>query len=131
MANRKTQLKHKIYSLVSRTNDRAFSLITICFMSTTLTALDFMLNLTNKVDSLLYAFLALGALVVSTLLSSSSKLSNWFRTVSAFLCTFLWLFVAHLSGVLSGSNIFYSSAFYAVLFWSNVNLLGVFINGRK
>ena len=33
--------------------------------------------------------------------------------------------------MLQNSNAIYAAAFYAVLFWSNINLLGVFLNGRK
>ena len=89
-----------------------------------------MLKLSDKV-SIPYAFAALVALVVSTILSSAFHAKRWLRELSATLCMFLWLFVANLSGVLQDSNAVYAAAFYAVLFWSNINLLGVFLNGRK
>ena len=124
------QMKSKMYKALSKVNDRAFSLITIFSISVCITALSWMLKLSDKV-SLTYAFVALIALVVSTILSSAFHSTKWLREVSATLCMFLWLFVANLSGVLQNSNAVYAAAFYAVLFWSNINLLGVFLNGRK
>lgn len=123
-------MKSKMYKALSKVNDRAFSLITIFSISTCITALSWMLKLSDKV-SLTYAFVALIALVVSTILSSAFHSTKWLREVSATLCMFLWLLVANLSGVLQNSNAVYAAAFYAVLFWSNINLLGVFLNGRK
>ena len=124
------EMKQKIYKIVTHTNDRAFSLITIFSISTCITALSWMLKIQDKI-SLTYAFVALVGLVLSTILSSVFHTTKWLREVSATLCMFLWLFVANLSGVLQNSNAVYAAAFYAVLFWSNINLLGVFLNGRK
>ena len=124
------QMKSKMYKALSKVNDRAFSLITIFSVSVCITALSWMLKLADKV-SLTYAFVALIGLVVSTILSSAFHSTKWLREVSATLCMFLWLLVANLSGVLQNSNAVYAAAFYAVLFWSNINLLGVFLNGRK
>ena len=123
-----TITKNGIYKTLSKVNDRAFSLITIFLMSITITLLDVLFNLTNKIDNLCYAFIALAVLVVSTILSGIAK---QFRIISAIVCIFLWLFVAHLSGVLSGGIFLYSAIFYAVLFWSNINLLGVLLNAKK
>jgi hypothetical protein len=123
-------MKSKMYKALSKVNDRAFSLITIFSISTCITALSWMLKIQDKI-SLTYAFIALVCLVVSTILSSAFHTKKWLREVSATLCMFLWLFVANLSGVLQNSNAVYAAAFYAVLFWSNINLLGVFLNGRK
>lgn len=119
-----------MYKALLKVNDRAFSLITIFSVSVCITALSVMLKLSDKV-SIPYAFAALVALVVSTILSSAFHAKKWLRELSATLCMFLWLFVANLSGVLQNSNALYAAAFYAVLFWSNINLLGVFLNGRK
>lgn len=124
------QMRSKMYKALSKVNDRAFSLITIFSISVCITALSWMLKLSDKV-SLTYAFVALVGLVLSTILSSAFHSTKWLREVSATLCMFLWLFVANLSGVLQNSNAVYAAAFYAVLFWSNINLLGVFLNGRK
>lgn len=127
------EMKANLYKALLKVNDRAFSLITIFSVSVCITALSVMLKLSDKV-SLPYAFAAfaaLVALVVSTILSSAFHAKKWLRELSATLCMFLWLFVANLSGVLQNSNAVYSAAFYAVLFWSNINLLGVFLNGRK
>lgn len=124
------EMKSKMYKALSKVNDRAFSLITIFSISTCITALSWMLKIQDKI-SLTYAFIALVCLVVSTILSSAFHTTKWLREVSATLCMFLWLFVANLSGVLQNSNAIYAAAFYAVLFWSNINLLGVFLNGRK
>jgi len=124
------EMKSKLYKALSKVNDRAFSLITIFSVSVCITALSWMLKLSDKV-SLTYAFVALIGLVVSTILSSAFHSTKWLREVSATLCMFLWLLVANLSGVLQNSNALYAAAFYAVLFWSNINLLGVFLNGRK
>lgn len=124
------EMKSKMYKALSKVNDRAFSLITIFSISTCITALSWMLKIQDKI-SLTYAFIALVGLVLSTILSSAFHTTKWLREVSATLCMFLWLFVANLSGVLQNSNAIYAAAFYAVLFWSNINLLGVFLNGRK
>lgn len=124
------EMKSKMYKALSKVNDRAFSLITIFSISTCITALSWMLKIQDKI-SLTYAFVALVGLVLSTILSSAFHSTKWLREVSATLCMFLWLFVANLSGVLQNSNAVYAAAFYAVLFWSNINLLGVFLNGRK
>ena len=124
------EMKAKMYSALLKVNDRAFSLITIFSVSTCITALSWMLKIQDKI-SLTYAFIALVGLVLSTILSSAFHTTKWLREVSATLCMFLWLFVVNLSGVLQNSNAVYSAAFYAVLFWSNINLLGVFLNGRK
>ena len=124
------EMKSKMYKALSKVNDRAFSLITIFSISTCITALSWMLKIQDKI-SLTYAFVALVGLVLSTILSSAFHTTKWLREVSATLCMFLWLFVANLSGVLQNSNAVYAAAFYAVLFWSNINLLGVFLNGRK
>ncbi len=124
------EMKAEAYKALLKVNDRAFSLITIFSVSICITALSVMLKLSDKV-SIPYAFAALVALVVSTILSSAFHAKKWLRELSATLCMFLWLFVANLSGVLQNSNAVYSAAFYAVLFWSNINLLGVFLNGRK
>ncbi len=124
------EMKANLYKALLKVNDRAFSLITIFSVSICITALSVMLKLSDKV-SIPYAFAALVALVVSTILSSAFHAKKWLREVSATLCMFLWLFVANLSGVLQNSNAVYAAAFYAVLFWSNINLLGVFLNGRK
>jgi len=124
------EMKSKLYKALSKVNDRAFSLITIFSVSVCITALNLTFKLSDKL-SLSYAFAALVALVVSTILSSAFHNKKWLREVSATLCMFLWLFVANLSGVLQNSNALYAAAFYAVLFWSNINLLGVFLNGRK
>lgn len=124
------EMKSKMYKALSKVNDRAFSLITIFSISTCITALSWMLKIQDKI-SLTYAFIALVGLVLSTILSSAFRTTKWLREVSATLCMFLWLFVANLSGVLQNSNAIYAAAFYAVLFWSNINLLGVFLNGRK
>ena len=130
MGKQKSDVKLKLYQALSKVNDRAFSLITIFSVSVCITALGWMLKLSDKV-SLTYAFVALVGLVLSTILSSAFHSTKWLREVSATLCMFLWLFVANLSGVLQNSNAVYAAAFYAVLFWSNINLLGVFLNGRK
>lgn len=124
------EMKFKLYKALSKVNDRAFSLITIFSISTCITALIWMLKIQDKI-SLTYAFIALVCLVVSTILSPAFHTKKWLREVSATLCMFLWLFVANLSGVLQNSNAVCAAAFYAVLFWSNINLLGVFLNGRK
>ena len=71
---------------------------------------------------------ALLVLVVSTILSGIAK---QFSVLSAGLCIFLWLFVAQLSGVLYGGVFIYTAIFYAVLFWSNINLLGVLITTKN
>ncbi len=124
------EMKAEAYKALLKVNDRAFSLITIFSVSVCITALSVMLKLSDKV-SIPYAFAALVALVVSTILSLAFHAKRWLRELSATLCMFLWLFVANLSGVLQNSNALYAAAFYAVLFWSNINLLGVFLNGRK
>ncbi len=124
------EMKAEAYKALLKVNDRAFSLITIFSVSICITALSVMLKLSDKV-SIPYAFAALVALVVSTILSLAFHAKRWLRELSATLCMFLWLFVANLSGVLQNSNALYAAAFYAVLFWSNINLLGVFLNGRK
>ncbi len=124
------EMKANLYKALLKVNDRAFSLITIFSVSVCITALSVMLKLSDKV-SIPYAFAALVALVVSTILSSAFHAKKWLRELSATLCMFLWLFVANLSGVLQNGNALYAAAFYAVLFWSNINLLGVFLNGRK
>ncbi len=124
------EMKAKMYTALLKVNDMAFSLITIFSVSVCITALSVMLKLSDKV-SIPYAFAALVALVVSTILSLAFHAKRWLRELSATLCMFLWLFVANLSGVLQNSNALYAAAFYAVLFWSNINLLGVFLNGRK
>ncbi len=126
-----SEVKSKVYKALLKVNDRAFSLITLFSISASITMLDAYFNLTSKMNTLCYAFAALSVLVITTILSSCSKWSKLFRIVSATICVFLWLFVAKLSGVLSSDNVLYSAVFYAVLFWSNINLLGVFLNARK
>lgn len=125
------EMKVKAYKALTHVNDRAWSLITIFSMSVSITTLDILFNITNRLSSLTYAFIALATLVISTILSSACKSPIWFRKLSAVICVFLWLFVAKLSGVLQSANMLHLATFYAVLFWSNINLLGVFLNGRK
>ena len=60
-----------------------------------------------------------------------SGIAKQFRVLSAGLCIFLWLFVAQLSGILYGGVFIYTAIFYAVLFWSNINLLGVLITTKN
>ena len=127
------KLKHQtvksgIYKALSKVNDMAFSLITIFSMSVTVTVLDILFNMTNSVNNVCFAFAALAVLVVSTILSGIAK---QFRVLSAGLCIFLWLFVAQLSGILYGGVFIYTAIFYAVLFWSNINLLGVLITTKN
>jgi hypothetical protein len=117
-----------MYKALSKVNDRAFSLITIFSMSVTVTILDILFNMTNSLNNVCFAFAALLVLVVSTILSGIAK---QFRVLSAGLCIFLWLFVAQLSGVLYGGVFIYTAFFYAVLFWSNINLLGVLITTKN
>lgn len=124
------EMKSKVYKTLLKVNDRAFSLITLFSISASITMLDAYFNLTSKLNTLCYAFAALSVLVVTTILSSYSKWNSVFRIISATICVFLWLFVAKLSGVFN-SNLLYSAIFAAVLFWSNINLLGVFLNARK
>ena len=121
-------VKSNIYKALSKVNDRAFSLITIFSMSVTVTMLDILFNMTNRVNNICFAFAALAVLVVSTILSGIAK---QFRVVSAGSCVFLWLFVAQMSGVLYGGTFIYAAIFYAVLFWSNINLLGVLLNTKN
>jgi hypothetical protein len=122
------EMKSKMYKALSKVNDRAFSLITIFSMSVTVTILDILFNMTNSLNNVCFAFAALLVLVVSTILSGIAK---QFRVLSAGLCIFLWLFVAQLSGVLYGGVFIYTAIFYAVLFWSNINLLGVLITTKN
>ena len=127
------KLKHQtikviLYRALSKVNDRAFSLITIFSMSVTVTILDILFNMTNSLNNVCFAFAALSVLVVSTILSGIAK---QFRVLSAGLCIFLWLFVAQLSGVLYGGVFIYTAIFYAVLFWSNINLLSVLITTKN
>lgn len=121
-------IKSNLYRALSKVNDRAFSLITIFSMSVTVTILDILFNMTNSLNNVCFAFAALSVLVVSTILSGIAK---QFRVLSAGLCIFLWLFVAQLSGVLYGGVFIYTAIFYAVLFWSNINLLGVLITTKN
>ena len=121
-------VKSNIYKALSKVNDRAFSLITIFSMSVTVTMLDILFNMTNRVNNICFAFAALAVLVVSTILSGIAK---QFRVVSAGSCVFLWLFAAQMSGVLYGGTFIYAAIFYAVLFWSNINLLGVLLNTKN
>ena len=121
-------VKSNVYKALSKVNDRAFSLITIFSMSVTVTMLDILFNMTNRVNNICFAFAVLSVLVVSTILSGIAK---QFRIISACLCIFLWLFVAQMSGVLYGGVFIYTAIFYAVLFWSNLNLLGVLLNTKN
>ena len=130
MGKRKSDVKLKLYQALSKVNDRAFSLITIFSISACITLLDAVLNITNKFNNLVFAFSALAALVVCTILSSTTG-NRALRIISATLCIFLWLFVAQLSGVFQSAVFLYSAIFYAVLFWSNINLLGVFLHKPK
>lgn len=125
------EMKQKIYKIVTHTNDRAFSLVTIFVMSIALTAIDLSFHIVQHSANLWFAFSALAVLVVTTIVSSGCKYYNYLREFSAFLCLFLWLYVINLTGALHSSNPWYLSIFYAVLCWSNVNLLGVMINARK
>ena len=97
-------------------------------MSVTVTMLDILFKMTNRVNNICFAFAVLSVLVVSTILSGIAK---QFRIISACLCIFLWLFVAQMSGVLYGGVFIYTAIFYAVLFWSNLNLLGVLLNTKN
>ena len=125
------EMKQEIYQRVSKINDRAFSLVTIFVMSISLTAIDLSFHFVDKSANLVFAFSALAALVITTIVSSGCKDYNRLREVSAFLCLFLWLYVINLTGALQSNNPWYLSIFYAVLCWSNINLLGVMINARK
>lgn len=124
-------IKQSIYKALVTVNDRAFSLITVFAISACITMLDVAFSISDKMNTLGYAFIALAVLVISTTLSSTCKGSRWLRLFSATICVFLWLFVAQLSGVFTSGVAIYSAVFYAVLFWSNINLLGVFLNARK
>lgn len=126
-----SQTKLNLAKALSKVNDRAFSLITIFSVSVSVTMLDIMFNLTNKINNLYTAFIALAVLVVVTIISSCSDKAKSLRIIGASICVFLWLFVANLSGVLHSGVWLHSAVFYAVLFWSNINLLGVFLNARK
>ena len=130
MGKQESDVKLKLYQALSKVNDRAFSLITIFSISACITLLDAVLNITNKFNNLVFAFSALAALVVCTILSSITS-NRALRIISATLCIFLWLFVAQLSGVFQSTVFLYSAIFYAVLFWSNINLLGVFLHKPK
>lgn len=124
-------IKQSIYKALVAVNDRAFSLITVFAISACITMLDVAFSISDKMSTLGYAFVALAVLVISTTLSSTCKGSRLLRLFSATICVFLWLFVAQLSGVFTSGVAIYSAVFYAVLFWSNINLLGVFLNARK
>jgi apolipoprotein N-acyltransferase len=124
-------IKQSIYKALVTVNDRAFSLITVFAISACITMLDAAFSISNRMNTLGYAFVALAVLVISTTLSSTCKGSRWLRLFSAAICVFLWLFVAQLSGVFTSGVAIYSAVFYAVLFWSKINLLGVFLNARK
>ncbi len=124
-------IKQSIYKALVTVNDRAFSLITVFAISACITMLDVAFSISDKISTLGYAFVALAVLVISTTLSSTCKGSRLLRLFSATICVFLWLFVAQLSGVFTSGVAIYSAVFYAVLFWSNINLLGVFLNARK
>ena len=124
-------IKQSIYKALVTVNDRAFSLITVFAISACITMLDVAFSISDKMNTLGYAFIALAVLVISTTLSSTCKGSRLLRLFSATICVFLWLFVAQLSGVFTSGVAIYSAVFYAVLFWSNINLLGVFLNARK
>lgn len=124
-------IKQSIYKALITVNDRAFSLITVFAISACITMLDVAFSISDKMSTLGYAFTSLAVLVISTTLSSTCKGSRLLRLFSATICVFLWLFVAQLSGVFTSGVAIYSAVFYAVLFWSNINLLGVFLNARK
>jgi apolipoprotein N-acyltransferase len=124
-------IKQSIYKALVTVNDRAFSLITVFAISACITMLDAAFSISDRMNTLGYAFVALAVLVISTTLSSTCKGSRWLRLFSATICVFLWLFVAQLGGVFTSGVAIYSAVFYAVLFWSKINLLGVFLNARK
>lgn len=124
-------IKQSIYKALVTVNDRAFSLITVFAISACITMLDAAFSISDRMNTLGCAFIALAVLVISTTLSSTCKGSRWLRLFSATICVFLWLFVAQLGGVFTSGVAIYSAVFYAVLFWSNINLLGVFLNARK
>jgi len=127
----KSDIKQKIYNWLYKPNDRAFSLVTIFMLSICLTYFNYTYSLADKFDNIYIAFAALVCLVISTLLSSIQNLTGYMRKVSAFLCIFLWLFAASLSGALDSNDILSAGSYYTLLFWSNINLLGVLLNGRK
>ena len=124
-------IKQSIYKARVTVKDRVFKLITVFAISACITMLDVAFSISDKMSTLGYAFIALAVLVISTTLSSTCKGSRLLRLFSATICVFLWLFVAQLSGVFTSGVAIYSAVFYAVLFWSNINLLGVFLNARK
>jgi len=61
-------MKQEIYQRVSKINDRAFSLVTIFVMSISLTAIDLSFHFVDKSTNLLFAFSALAALVITSML---------------------------------------------------------------
>lgn len=71
------EMKQEIYQRVSKINDRAFSLVTIFVMSISLTAIDLSFHFVDKSTNLLFAFSALAALVITTIISSGCKAYNY------------------------------------------------------
>lgn len=123
-------IKAGLYTRLVSINDRAFSLVTIFIISFILAYLEPTYHLISHLSDFWWALAALVALVVSTILSTIvSKMSTFFRKFSAFLCLFLWTLVAMLGEALHNNNSGITIAiYYTILFWSNVNLLGVFLN---
>ena len=121
----KQEISRQLYDLVNTPNDRAFSLVTIFVMSL------FIASAGTALFTTLTAFIALTLLVVSTILSSLSPVKDGMRKLGAFLCVFLWLFTAQMSGALQSNNMIWTACYYTLLFWSNINLLGVLLNGSK
>ena len=89
----KQKISRQLYDLVNTPNDRAFSLVTIFVMSL------FIASAGTALFTTLTAFVALTLLVVSTILSSLSPVKDGMRKLGAFLCVFLWLFTAQMSGL--------------------------------
>lgn len=122
-------IKAGLYTRLVSINDRAFSLVTIFIISFILAYLEPTYHLISHLSDFWWALVALVSLVVSTILSTIvSKMSTFFRTFSAFLCLFLWTLVAMLGEALHNNSGITIAIYYTILFWSNVNLLGVFLN---
>ena len=104
-----------------------FPLITIFSMSVTVTMLDILFNMTNSLNNVCFAFGSIVCVGCKAILSGNCK------TVQSIKCRIVYIpmvVLVQLSGVLYGGVFIYTAIFYAVLFWSNINLLGVLITTK-
>ena len=62
------EMKQKIYKIVTQTNDRAFSLVTIFVMSIALTAIDLSFSFCRQICKSMVCFSALAVLVYNNYL---------------------------------------------------------------